>query len=115
PPPQAACLSALGGRPALLTAARLSLLDATQWLIPLVPALAAAAVFVCAKADQDPSVTGASSGLGALIRAAMREASAGERLSSAALVGGALVVLWVLGHRFVAEVRASFSAVGSAR
>jgi len=113
--PQAACLSALRGRPALFAAARLSALDASQWLIPLVPALAAAAVFACAKADQDPSVVAAASGLGSLIRSAMREASVGERLSSAALVGGALVVLWVLGHRFVVEVRASLSAIGSVR
>jgi hypothetical protein len=113
PPPQAASLSALGGRPALLAAARLSALEATRWLVPLLPALAAAAVFACAKADQDPAVRGEASGLGALIRAAMQEVSAGERLSSAALVGGALVVLWYLGHRFVAEVRASLRAEGS--
>ena len=115
PPAQAGCLSALAGRPALLSAARLSALDATQWLVPLVPALAAAAVFACAKADQDPSIQGISSGLGSLIRAAMREASVGERLSSAALVGGALLVLWALGHRFVTEVRVSLGSVGSAR
>jgi len=112
---QAAYLGALGGRPALSAAARLSVLDASHWLIPLVPALAAAAVFACAKADQDPSVLAAASGLGSLIRSAMREISVGERLSSAALVGGALVVLWVLGHRFVVEVRASLSAIGSVR
>ena len=115
PPGQAVFLSSLRARPALLAAARLSVLEATRWLVPLVPALAAAAVFACAKADQDPAVQGASSGLGALIRAAMREPSAGERLSSAALVGGALVVLWVVGHRLLAEFRASLSAVGSAR
>jgi len=115
PPTQAAFLSSLRPRPALLAAARLSVLEATRWLVPLVPALAAAAVFACAKADQDPSVQGASSGLGALIRAAMREPSAGERLSSAALVGGALVVLWVVGHRLLAEIRGSLSAVGSGR
>ena len=115
-PPQAACLSALGGRPAVSAAARLSALDAIQWLIPLVPALATAAVFACAKADQDPSVAAAAaSGLGSLIRSTMREASVGERLSSAALVGGALVVLWVLGHRFVVEIRSSLSAIGSVR
>jgi len=114
PPPQAAHLSALGGRPALLCAARLCVLDATRWLVPLVPALAAAAVFAGAKADQDPALQAASSGLGSLIRAAMAEISAGDRLSSAALVGGALVVLWYLGHRFVAEVRWSLSASGSA-
>lgn len=110
PPPQPAFLSALQGRPALLAAARLSTLGATRWLVPLVPALAAAAVFACAKADQDPGAVGAPSGLGALIRAALREASASDRLSSAALAGGAIVVLWYLGHRFVAEVRASLSA-----
>jgi len=48
---QASCLSALAGRPALLSGARLSALDATQWLVPLVPALATAAVVACAKAD----------------------------------------------------------------
>ena len=115
PPAQAAFLSSLRPRPALLAAARLSVLEATRWLAPLVPALAAAAVFACAKADQDPAMQGASSGLGALIRAAMREPSAGERLSSAALVGGALVVLWVVGHRLLAEIRAALSAVGTAR
>jgi hypothetical protein len=114
-PPQTAFLSALRGRPALLGAARLSTLEATRWLVPLVPALAAAAVFVCAKADQDPARAGEASGLGGLIRAAMQEVSAGERLSSAALAGGALVVLWYLGHRFVAEVRGSLRAAGSPR
>jgi hypothetical protein len=113
-PPQAAALSALAGRPALLCAARLAVLEATRWVVPLVPALAATAVFVCAKADQDPGRAGETSGLGALIRAAMQEVSAGERLSSAALVGGALVVLWYLGHRFVAEARGSLRASGSA-
>jgi len=112
PPPQAAFLTALGGRPALLQTARLCVVDAAQWLVPLVPALAAAAVFACAKADQDPAAQGVSSGLGALIRAAMREASVGERLSSAALVGGALVVLWVVGHRLLAEVRGALGAGG---
>lgn len=113
PPPQAAFLSALRGAPALLPAARLSALEATRWLFPLVPALAAAAVFVCAKADQDPARTGDVSGLGGLIRATMQEVSAGERVASAALVGGALVVLWYLGHRFVAEVRGSLRAAGA--
>jgi hypothetical protein len=102
--PQAQYLGALGRRAALFAAARLAALDATSWLVPLVPALAAAAVFVCAKADQDPSIA-SGSGLGALIRAAMREPSVAERLSSCALVAGALVVLWFLGHRFVLEVR----------
>jgi hypothetical protein len=113
PGPQAAALSALGGRPQLVAAARLSALEATRWLVPLVPALAAAAVFACAKADQDPG-SRAASGIGGLIRAAMQEASVAERLSSAALVGGALVVLWYLGHRFVAEVRASLRAAEGA-
>jgi hypothetical protein len=113
PPPQAAFLSALRGRPALLLAARLSALEATRWLVPLVPALAAAAVFACAKADQDPARIGDTSGLGALIRATMQEVAASDRLSSAALVGGALVVLWYLGHRFVGEVRGSLRAAGA--
>ena len=115
PPPQPPFLGALRGRPALLSSARLSAVEATRWLVPLVPALAAAAVFACAKADQDPSAAGRSSGLGSLIRAAMREAGVGDRLSSAALAGGAMVVLWYLGHRFVAEVRASLCASGSGR
>jgi hypothetical protein len=101
---QARYLSALGRRPALLAAARIAVLDSAAWLIPLVPALAAAAVFVCAKADQDPSVAAQASGLGSLIRAAMLEPGAGDRLASCALVAGALVVLWFLGHRFVVEV-----------
>lgn len=99
-------LSALQGRPALLTAARLAALDAADWLLPLCPALAAAAVFAGARADQDPGVDAVATGLGALIRAAMREPSAAERLSSCALVAGGLVVLWFAGHRFVLEVRA---------
>jgi len=103
-------LSALARRPALLAAARLAVLDAADWLVPLVPALAAAALFVCAKADQDPGVSGTASGLGALARAAMREPSASERLSSCALVAGALVLLWFLGHRFVVELRAALGA-----
>jgi hypothetical protein len=114
PPSQAEFLTALSGRPALLSAARLSALEATRWLVPLVPALAAAAVVACAKAYQDPSLHGESSGLGALIRAAMGEVSAADRLSSAALAGGALVVLWYLGHRFVLEVRASLGTRGTA-
>ena len=113
PPPQPAFLGALRGRPALAAAGRLSAVEATRWLVPLVPALAAAAVFAGAKADQDPSVGAASSGLGSLIRSALQEASASDRLSSAALAGGAMVVLWYLGHRFVAGVRASLCAAGS--
>jgi len=107
---QAEHLSALGHRPALSAAARLAVLDAAEWLVPLVPALAAAALFVCAKADQDPSVPSTASGLGALARAALREPSASERLSSCALIAGALVLLWYLGHRFVVEVRAALGA-----
>jgi hypothetical protein len=108
--PFAQHLSALGGRRALFTVARLAALDATAWLVPLVPALAAAAVFVCAKADQDPASAGTASGIGALIRAAMSEASVAERIGSSALVAGALVVLWYLGHRFTLEVRESLAA-----
>jgi hypothetical protein len=111
--PHARHLTAISGPRALLTVARLAVLDATDWLVPLVPLLAAAAVFVCAKADQDPAVQAASNGLGALIRSAMREPSAAERLGSSALVAGALVVLWYLGHRFVLEVRAVLGAVRS--
>jgi hypothetical protein len=107
PPSQAEFLTALSGRPALLSAARLSALEATRWLVPLVPAVAAAAVFACAKADQDPSLRGESSGLGALIRAAMAEPSVFERIGTSALVASALVVLWYLGHRFLLEVRES--------
>jgi hypothetical protein len=103
-------LSALAGRPALFEAARLAVLDAAEWLVPLVPALAAAALFVRAKADQDPALSGVASGLGALIRAALQELSAAERLSSCALVAGALVLLWVVGHRFVVELRRALGA-----
>lgn len=109
-PVQVHRLTELSGRRALLGAARLSAIEATRWVVPLVPALAAAAVFACAKADQDPSQTGSASGLGALIRAATRETSLGERLSSAALASGALVVLWFLGHRLVCEVRSSLES-----
>jgi len=108
--PCAQHLTALGGRRALVTVARLAAIDATAWLVPLVPALAAAAVFVCAKADQDPASAGTASGIGALIRAAMSEASVAERIGSSALVAGALVVLWYLGHRFTLEVRESLAA-----
>ncbi|MFL5312505.1 MAG: hypothetical protein ACJ79H_18885 [Myxococcales bacterium] len=110
PAPHAQHLSALRGRPALLTAARIAAVDAAEWLVPLVPALAAAALFVCAKADQDAGAQGTASGLGALVRAAMREPSAPERVSSCLLVGGALVVLCFLGHRFVIETRQALGA-----
>ncbi|HET9754353.1 MAG TPA: hypothetical protein VFP52_15380 [Myxococcales bacterium] len=102
----------LGGHPAAGRAARVAALEAADWLVPMVPALAGAALFVCARADQDPRLQGATSGLGALIRAALGEAAAGERLSSCALVGGAVVLLWFAGHRFVLEMR---NALGAAR
>jgi hypothetical protein len=105
-------LSAFRGRPAPLTAARIAALDAAEWLVPLVPALAAAALFVCAKADQDAGAHSSASGLGALVRAAMREASVSERVSSCLLVGGALVVLCFVGHRLVIETR---QALGTGR
>ncbi|HET7788328.1 MAG TPA: hypothetical protein VFL36_20315 [Myxococcales bacterium] len=101
-----------GGHPAFGRAARVAALEAADWLVPMVPALAGAALFVCARADQDPRVQGSSSGLGALIRAALGEAAAGERLSSCALVAGAVVLLWFAGHRFVLEMR---NALGAAR
>ena len=100
-------LSALGNRPALASAARLGVLDASGFVGSLVPVLAVAALFVCAKADQDPALQARSSGLGSLIRSAIAEPSTLERGASAALVGGALVLLWALGHRFVLEVRRS--------
>jgi hypothetical protein len=112
PARHAQLLSALRGRPALLTAARIAALDAAEWLVPLVPALAAAALFVCAKADQDAGAHAGTSGLGALVRAAMREPSVAERMSSCALVGGALVFLCFVGHRFVIEMR---EALGTSR
>ena len=112
--PHARHLVALGGKRSFWTVARLFALDAVDWLLPLVPALAAAAVFVCAKEDQDPASSGTASGLGALIRAAMSEPSVGERISSSALVAGALVVLWYLGHRFLLEARESLGAQRSA-
>jgi len=40
----------------------------------------------------------------------MREPSVAERLSSCALVGGALVLLGFVGHRFVIEMRAALGA-----
>ncbi|TMA21141.1 MAG: hypothetical protein E6J62_05115 [Deltaproteobacteria bacterium] len=112
--PHAQHLADLGGRRSLFTIARLAALDAVEWLLPLVPALAAAAVFVCAKEDQDPASSGNASGLGALIRAAMSEPSVAERIGSCALVAGALVVLWYLGHRFLLEARESLGAQRSA-
>jgi hypothetical protein len=101
-------LGALRGHLALPTAARIAALDAAEWLVPLVPALAAAAVFICAKADQDGLAE--ASGLGALVRAAIRESSVAERLSSCALVAGALLVLCFAGHRFVVELRDALGA-----
>lgn len=99
----------LGGR-AFGAAARTAALDSADWLIAAVPALAGAALFVCAKADQDPRLHSGYSGLGALIRSALGEASAAERLSSCALVGGAALVLWFAGHRFVIEARSALGA-----
>lgn len=94
----------IGGR---ATSARLAAIDAVQWLVPAVPALATAALFVCAKADQDPGARGVASGFGGLIRAAMAEASVGDRLASCALLAGGLALLSFLGHRFVVEARAA--------
>lgn len=108
--PFARHLGALGGWRTLLTVARVAAIEATEWLVPLVPALAVAAVFVCAKADQDPDSGGAASGLGALIRAAMAEPQVAERMGTCALVAGGLVVLWYLGHRFLLEVREALEA-----
>jgi hypothetical protein len=108
--PQPAHLRGLGGSKSILTIARFAALDAADWLVPLVPALAAAALFVCAKADQDPAARGLSSGFGALIRSAMSEPGAAERLSSCALVAAGLLLLWFLGHRFVLEVRGALGA-----
>ena len=105
-------LSAFAGRPALGVAARLAALDAADWLLPLLPALAAAAMFVCAKADQGEALGAATSGLGALVRAAMQEPSVAERMAACALVGGALVVLWFLAYRFVMEMRAALRVAG---
>src|SRR5262249_11548812 len=103
-------LASLSRRPAPAAAAPISALGAAEWLIPLVPALAAAALFVCAKADQERAADASASGLGALVRAAMRELSAAERLSSCALVGGALLVLCFVGHRFVIEAQRALGA-----
>ena len=92
------------------TSARLAAIEAVQWLVPAVPALATAALFVCAKADQDPAARGLASGFGGLIRAAMAETSAGDRLASCALLAGGLALLSFIGHRFVVEVRAALTA-----
>jgi hypothetical protein len=110
PAPHAQRLGAFRGRPALLTAARIAALEAAEWLVPLVPALAAAALFVCAKADQDAGARSSASGLGALVRAAMREPSVAERVSSCLLVGGTVVVLCFVGYRFVIETRQALGA-----
>ncbi|HZX95489.1 MAG TPA: hypothetical protein VFE90_13290 [Myxococcales bacterium] len=99
-----------GGRAAFGRSARVAARDAADWLTPMVPALAGAALFVCARADQDPALQGATSGLGALIRAALGESSAADRLSSCALVAGAALLLWFAGHRFVLEVRDALGA-----
>ena len=48
------------------------------------------------------------------VRAAMSEASVAERIGSSALVAGALVVRWYLGHRFLLEMRESLGALRSA-
>ena len=98
---------AIAGR---VTAGRLAAIEAVQWLVPAVPALATAALFVCAKADQDAGAREAASGFGALIRAAMAEAAAGDRLASCALLAGGLALLSFLGHRFVVEARAALGA-----
>jgi len=107
--PGAALKAAFAKRQAIASA-RLAAIDAVQWLIPAVPALATAALFVCAKADQDPAARGAASGFGGLIRAAMAEASVGDRLASCALLAGGLALLSFLGHRFVVEARAALGA-----
>ena len=98
---------AIAGR---VTAGRLAAIEAVQWLVPAVPALATAALFVCAKADQDPVARETASGFGGLIRAAMAEAAAGDRLASCALLAGGLALLSFLGHRFVVEARAALGA-----
>ena len=105
-------LGAPGKRPPLLLAARLAAIECAEWLLSLVPALAAAAVFVCAKADQDPGISSAKSGLGALIRSALREPGWSERLGSSALVAGALLLLWFVGARFVLEVQSALGGRG---
>ncbi|MCA1826630.1 MAG: hypothetical protein ABR567_01925 [Myxococcales bacterium] len=105
-----AAFRALFARRQQIAPARLAAIDAVQWLIPAIPALATAALFVCAKADQDPAARGAASGFGGLIRAAMAEASAGDRLASCALLAGGLALLSFLGHRFVVEARAALGA-----
>lgn len=105
-----AALKALFSTRQAIAPARLAAIDAVQWLIPAVPALATAALFVCAKADQDPAARGVASGFGGLIRAAMAEASVGDRLASCALLAGGLALLSFLGHRFVVEARAALGA-----
>lgn len=105
-----AALKALFSTRHAIAPARLAAIDAVQWLIPAVPALATAALFVCAKADQDPAARGVASGFGGLIRAAMAEASVGDRLASCALLAGGLALLSFLGHRFVVEARAALGA-----
>jgi hypothetical protein len=90
--------------------ARIAAVDAVAFILPLVPALAAAALFVCAKADQDARADGAANGLGILIRAALRDTALPDRLSSCILVTAAFGLLWYAGHRFVLEVRDALCA-----
>jgi hypothetical protein len=108
--PQPLHLERLAGRAPFGTAARLAALDATEWLVPVVPALATAALFVCAKAEADLPV----SGLGSLVRAALSEPDSGDRVTSCVLVGAALVLVWYLGHRFVLELRSGLQVSAEA-
>ena len=95
------------GGPGWLLGARIAVASACDGLIAAVPAVAAAALFVRAKAHQDATLR--DEGLGRLINAALSAVNAADpdyvqALAPCALLIGALLLLSVLGHRFLVEV-----------
>jgi len=104
--PQARFVGSVGG-PAWLLGARIAVVGACSSLIAAVPAVTAAALFVRAKAHQDAALR--DEGLGRLINAALSAVNAADpdytqALAPCALLIGALLLLSVLGHRFLEEV-----------
>jgi hypothetical protein len=104
--PAARFTGAVGG-PAWQLGARIAVVSACGDLIPAVPAVTAAALFVRAKAHQDVMLR--DEGLGRLINAALSAVNAAEAdyaqaLAPCALLIGALLLLSYLGHRFLVEV-----------
>ena len=103
--PAARFAGSVGG-PAWLLGARIAVASACESLIAAVPAVVAAALFVRAKAHQDASLR--DEGLGRLINSALSAVNASEpdylqALAPCALLIGALLLLSVLGHRFLVE------------